>query len=229
MRGLPCTGKTFTARRLAGDSGLVCETDEFFHTQVGEDPAIYSYDPALMESAREWNFERFREAVERGVSPVVVDRGNGLGLESRRYAEYAREHGYRVALAEPESEWWGEIRVLLKYRPYTFPVLRAWAVKLAEMSQSTHRVPAEKVWSRMHTWRHGLRIEDIYRFDGDDQTKPDGSATAPPNAATRPEDTAAPQIALSIPVSPMKDAERQPPGSDDWLHDLLGTEANNVD
>lgn len=38
MRGLPSTGKSHTARRLAGDSGRVCETDEFFRLTDADAP-----------------------------------------------------------------------------------------------------------------------------------------------------------------------------------------------
>lgn len=161
MRGLPSTGKSHTARRLAGEAGVVCETDEFFRTQVGSDQHAYDYDAARMPEARDWNFRRFCAAIDRGSSPVIVDRGNGLSAETRRYALYAHDRGYRVELAEPDSQWWTEIRVLLKYRRYTAPVLQAWAIKLSEMSRNTHRVSARKIWRRMQAWRDGLRVEDI--------------------------------------------------------------------
>ncbi len=41
MRGLPSSGKSHMARKLAGDNGLVCETDTYFHAHVGEDPERY--------------------------------------------------------------------------------------------------------------------------------------------------------------------------------------------
>ena len=36
MRGLPCCGKSHTARKLAGDQGVVLETDEYFYHCVGD-------------------------------------------------------------------------------------------------------------------------------------------------------------------------------------------------
>lgn len=165
MRGLPSTGKSHTARRLAGTTGVVCETDAFFRTQVGTDPRAYDYDAERLPEARDWNFQRFCEAVDQGRTPVIVDRGNGLSAETRRYARYALDHGYRVELAEPDSDWWAEIRVLLKYRQYTAPVLKAWAAKLAEASRRTHRVSARKIWRRMQSWRHDLRLEHILELE----------------------------------------------------------------
>lgn len=116
MRGLPSCGKSYTARRLAGENGVVCETDEFFYTQVGNDATRYDYNEELLPAARDWNLKRFSQAILAGVSPIVVDRGNGRNSETRRYARFAVERGYCVELREPESPWWQEIRSLLEHR-----------------------------------------------------------------------------------------------------------------
>lgn len=164
MRGLPSCGKSFTAKKLAGGRGIVLETDEFFHTQVGDDPASYDYRPELLQKAREWNFQRFVQAVESGISPIVVDRGNSLCQESKRYARYAVDHGYRVELKEPESEWWQEIRVLLKYKELTKEALYEWADRLAQMSRATHRVPSSTIRRWMDHWKHDLTVADILSY-----------------------------------------------------------------
>jgi hypothetical protein len=181
MRGLPACGKSFTAQRLAGTTGVVLETDQYFCTQVGDTPAYYDYREDLLPEARRWNFARFQEAVAAGASPIVVDRGNGLNAETQQYALHAVAHGYRVELREPESEWWQEIRVLLKYKHLTREVLYQWAAQLAELSRYSHRVPASTIRSWMDSWRHDLTVEDILRFPGD------GTATPAQQPALRPE------------------------------------------
>jgi hypothetical protein len=165
MRGLPSCGKSYTARRLAGAGGIVCETDEYFHTQVGDDPTRFNYRADLLQAARQWNFERFARAIDEGISPVIVDRGNSLSLESKEYAQYAAQRGYRVELKEPESEWWQEVRVLLKHKKHTMPVLEHWAHRLAQMSRSTHRVPAATILLWMQKWKWDVTIEDILTFE----------------------------------------------------------------
>ncbi len=169
MRGLPSCGKSHTAKRLAGENGLICETDEYFLSQVGHDPQAYDYDSTLLDTARAWNFARFQQGVDDGVTPIVVDRGNSLSLESQRYARYAVERGYRVELTEPDSPWWQEIRVLLKYKRFTKPVLLEWSEHLAAMSRSTHRVPAASIRRRMARWKHDVTVDAILSFvpDGD--------------------------------------------------------------
>jgi len=161
MRGLPSSGKSWTARRLAGSKGRVLETDEYFYTQAGEDPARYDWQAELLPAAQRWNFDRFVKAIADQVSPIVVDRGNSWNEETRKYAQYAMDGGYCVELREPESPWWQAIRVLLKYKDVTTTILHQWADRLAEMSQFSHRLPGMTIRHLMDNWKHDLTIEDI--------------------------------------------------------------------
>lgn len=162
MLGLPSCGKSMTAGKLAGEAGVVCETDEYFLTQVGDDPTSYDWDDDLINEARRWNFERYEQALQDGVSRVVLDRGTRPNGYARRAARMALKYGYRVTLAEPESPWWQEIKVLLRYRPWTDPVLRDWADELARLSRRTHRVPAEVIYERMCDWDTDFTLEDVF-------------------------------------------------------------------
>ena len=182
MRGLPSCGKSYTARRLVGESGVVLETDQYFYTKVGDDPESYDFRRELMPQAQGWNFARFVEAVAAGRSPIVVDRGNSRNAETRRYARHAVAHGYEVELAEPDSPWWQEIRVLLKYRPITDPILDQWAQRLSQMSRATHRVPVATIRHWIKGWKHDLTVAEIL---GDDEppTGPPAGETPPTTAA----------------------------------------------
>jgi hypothetical protein len=139
MRGLPSCGKSFTARKLAGANGVVLETDEFFYTQVGSDTNRYDWVEALLPAARAWNLNRFRQALLQGLSPIVVDRGNGLNRETQEYAQLAVAHHYGVDLKEPGSPWWLEIRLLLGNKESHRQSLDQWADRLAATSRTTHR------------------------------------------------------------------------------------------
>jgi hypothetical protein len=172
MRGLPSCGKSTKAKQLVAGGGLICETDEYFHTRVGNDPTKYNYRRELQQAACDWNFDRFCRAVDEGISPIVVDRGNSRSLESRRYVRYAVERGYRVEMVEPDSWWWQEIRVLLKYRRLTKPALYEWAEKLSEMSRESHRVPASTIRDWMDKWKWDLTVEEILNFEPEPQPEP---------------------------------------------------------
>lgn len=161
MRGLPACGKSHTARQLAGNIGIAPETDQYFYTQVGDSATQYDFCDELLPVARDWIFKRFEQAVNESISPIVIDRGNGLNVETQAFARYAVERGYRVELKEPESEWWQEIRVLLKYKHLTKEILYEWADRLAVASRSTHRVPASTIRRWMDKWKYDLTVEEI--------------------------------------------------------------------
>ena len=166
MRGLPGCGKSHRAKRLSGEQGVVLETDEYFYTQVGTDPTSYDYSKDLLPDARRWNLARLKEAIVAGVSPIVVDRGNGLNAETREFAVMAVEHGYLVELAEPDSSWWQELRVLLKYKEFVADALfDTWAQRLAESTRDKHRVPTALIRNWMRHWRHDLTIEQILTYE----------------------------------------------------------------
>ena len=161
MRGLPSCGKSHTARCLAGDQGVVLETDQFFVRQQPDGTELFEYSEALVPEARRWNFERFQQAIADGISPIIVDRGNGRNVETRNYVLYARHHGYHVELREPDSPWWGEIRELLRDKQANEESLRAWADRLAEKSRRNHRVPIATILDWMFAWKWDLTVDDI--------------------------------------------------------------------
>jgi len=165
MRGLPSCGKSYTARKLAESGGVALETDEYFYTHVGDDPSRYDYSEALLPAARRWNFQRFQAAIAQAISPIIVDRGNGLNAETQEYAKFAVESGYRVELREPESEWWLEIRSLLQNKSANHAELDQWAARLAAQSRTTHRVPASTIRRWMQAWRSDLTVEHILNYN----------------------------------------------------------------
>ena len=166
MRGLPACGKSYAARQLAADGGVVLETDEYFHEMVGCDPAQYDYDAGLLPAARQWNFERFRQCIAEGRTPIVVDRGNGLTKETQRYAAYAVERGYRVELREPASSWWRELRSLLEDKTGHREELDQWSWRLAELSRATHHVPRATIERWLAAWIFDLTVEKILAYQG---------------------------------------------------------------
>ena len=136
------------------------ETDQYLYNEVRFDQRSDDYGSALLPTARQWNVDRFCRAVGKGDSPIFVDRGNGLNAETERYAARASANGYVVELAEHDSWWWLELRVLLKYREYEVNRLYdAWAEQLADATEETHRVPVSTIRHWMSRWRHDLTLE----------------------------------------------------------------------
>lgn len=162
MRGLPCCGKSHLAKRLAGANGVICETDQYFYSEVGDDPARYDFDESLLPAARAWILNQYRAALAAGRSPIVVDRGNGRNAQSRVFVELADAAGYQVELREPDSPWWQELRVLLKFADFVDDALfDQWANALSARSREGHRVPASTIRQWMRGWKHDLTVDDI--------------------------------------------------------------------
>ncbi len=121
----------------------------------------FDWSDDLLPQARQWNLARFRDALAQRISPIVVDRGNGLNRETWEYAQLAVANGYRLELKEPDSPQWLTIRALLANKAANQAALDEWARRLAEMSRATHRVPAKTIRSWMNSWRLDLTVDRI--------------------------------------------------------------------
>lgn len=119
LRGVPGSGKSFKAKELAGETGVIFSTDEFW----GTDPIEYrkNWDQAAKEGNVEKklgeyhgkNYERAVVALKQGVSPIVIDNTNIVRKNFQNYVDAAKEHGYEVRYAEPDnSEYphWQNVR-----------------------------------------------------------------------------------------------------------------------
>ncbi|KFV94705.1 NEDD4-binding protein 2-like 2 [Eurypyga helias] len=102
LRGLPGSGKSTLSRILLGQSrdGIVFSTDDYFRQQDG-----YTYNAAQLGDAHDWNQKRAKQAMEQGISPVIIDNTNTQAWEMKPYVEAALERGYGVEFHEPDT-WW---------------------------------------------------------------------------------------------------------------------------
>lgn len=162
MRGLPGSGKSHRAKRIAQPKGIVLETDCFFYRQDGENRERYEFDESRLPEARRWVFEQFIVAMEKGISPIVIDRGNGLNHETCQFVLAALERNYQVEIAEPDSLWWIELRILLKYKDFiASELLDLFAEQLARKTKREHNVPKSTIRQWMNSWQSELKVNDI--------------------------------------------------------------------
>lgn len=100
MRGIPGSGKSTLARELAGDTGVVHSSDDFF--MQGE---RYCFDGRRLGAAHLWNFSRFKQSLASGIPLVVCDSTNVRHEHYLPYVHAAEAAGYQVviiALAHPD-------------------------------------------------------------------------------------------------------------------------------
>lgn len=113
LRGLPGSGKSTLAWNLVSQtvSGQIefhiFSTDDYF-VQNG----IYRHNPQLLSEAHNWNQKRVFEAVQMGISPIIVDNTNTQAWEIRPYAMNAVQFGYQLEILEPNTPWFNNVSQL---------------------------------------------------------------------------------------------------------------------
>lgn len=169
MRGLPSSGKSFTANSLAGTTGKVFSTDEYFYKMIGKDPTVYTFNPRFLADAHKWNLLRTRRAIDEmaqngSPSPVIVDNTLTQPWEGYNYVIYAQAYEIEVEIAEPTSDWWQEIRLLLYDKRSNKATLKEFAKELAK--KNTHNVPFFSIEKMMWRWQNDLTVADIIASGG---------------------------------------------------------------
>jgi len=162
MRGLPWTGKSYRAKELAGNEGIIFSTDDYWYTQVKpESPEEYSFNPRLLHVAHKWNQLRAQDAIHWAKPLIIIDNTNTTASEPKPYVDYAHINGYKICIEEPTSPRWMEIRTLLLDKRNNKKALKQWAVTLAEGSQETHNVPAYAIERMIWRWQNNLTVDQI--------------------------------------------------------------------
>lgn len=133
MRGIPGSGKSTLANEL-GAEGTVLSSDEFW----GPD---YDFDSSRTGEAHLWNQNRVKQALEQGISPIVVDNTNVSFYEFKPYVEMAQKHNYNIVFAEPDTPW--------KFN----------AEELAARNQ--HNVPLDVIKGMIGRWDSNPTIEKV--------------------------------------------------------------------
>lgn len=156
MRGVPGSGKSAEALRLAGgDRSKVFSVDDYFGE--GEDYEVPG-EVIELRAARRWNYARVEDAVRRGVSPVVADETHLKPSLARPYFEIAARHGYRTEIREPGSPWWREIKPLLGDKDGNEAELLRWSQTLG--GKNLHGVKPESIYKMLRDYKP-YSVEDL--------------------------------------------------------------------
>jgi hypothetical protein len=161
MRGCPGSGKSHDAKILVGGKLThIFSTDDWFEQQPGGYRANWSVDKLFR--AHKWNENRTRAAMQRGVTPIVVDNTNMSYRDARPYIEMAAQYQYLPEVKESTSPWWIKIAELLKDKVQFAAELEEWAEKLSsgfvhegKEIKNVHGVPVfaiSKMFRKYHPW-----------------------------------------------------------------------------
>ena len=113
MRGLPSSGKSTKAKEILEEGGVIFSTDDYWFTEVGDDPTQYDFRFDQLGKAHVWNQDRARLAMQTKVSQVIIDNTNITKKDFAAYLAAAEEYGYSVQYVEPNSPHWIALRKLM--------------------------------------------------------------------------------------------------------------------
>ena len=148
MRGVSGSGKSTKAKQL-GRGGVILSTDDFW----GPD---YAFDPTRIGEAHQWNQDRAKEAIQKGISPIVIDNMNLQAWESKPYVEAAMAAGYEVQVAQSDDPMWQG------FGPGTSQDEREQIIQEL-VRRNRHGVPEETIRAMMDKWEHGVTVQDILK------------------------------------------------------------------
>lgn len=96
MRGIPGSGKSTIACRLAGCGSYATHSTDALCMVDGE----YQFDAELAPQRHAQNLENFKASLEKGVDVVIVDNTNVKVQQYEPYVTAAQAAGYHVAFVE---------------------------------------------------------------------------------------------------------------------------------
>lgn len=115
VTGLPGSGKTFHAKKLAeGKKGLAVSADEFFEHVNEEGVKKYEFDSTKLGQAHAWCLSVAMEALEDGYDPVVVHNTGSQEWEYSNYLTLARIMGYEALVHEMDVRTTEQARACFK-------------------------------------------------------------------------------------------------------------------
>lgn len=119
MRGLPGSGKSYLAEKLAEETGAsIYSTDNWFTNGVGE----YVFDGSKLGEAHEATQTAVGEAMARGESTIIVDDTNTRFWEMAPYFQLAGAYRYTVETRIPDTDWAWDVEVCSRRNTHGAPI-----------------------------------------------------------------------------------------------------------
>ena len=141
LMGIPGSGKSFTANKLAPDSCIV-SADKYWYNCVGD----YLFVPKKIASAHAWCFTEFERLLKEGKSIIVVDNTNIRKSHREAYIKKAEEFDYECEIVLPDSPWFTRILPRLRDQTFTDADVHIFFEK------NSHDVPFEVIKNMMKNW-----------------------------------------------------------------------------
>jgi predicted kinase len=138
MRGLPGSGKSYTAKQLGG---YVFSTDDEFMINGN-----YEFDGAKLIRAHKNTQEKVLQAFKKGLSPIILDNTNVTYDDMKYYVLLAEQYDYNIEFKESTADWW----------TLTKDSTPEEKEKLADIlaKKNEHGVPKDNIIKMINRWKH---------------------------------------------------------------------------
>jgi len=159
MRGISGSGKSTLAKKIADEQGgVIYSTDDYLQANTPEEYQANferAQEKNLMHVFHKQNLQRAVEAMEKGISPIIIDNTNIEKWHMEPYVEAAFIHDYEVEFAEPEQMQ--KISKFLKDKEtHRIP----WAA--AKMAgKNIHGLGFENIMKQINKWHVDPKLEDF--------------------------------------------------------------------
>lgn len=115
MRGLPGSGKSTLAKQIQNsfsnhvNSSIILSTDDIWTTDNH-----YLWNPKALFQSHIVNQAKAEMACYRGINLIIIDNTNITEREYEPYVNLAKENGYDIEFAIPETDWAFDVQECFK-------------------------------------------------------------------------------------------------------------------
>jgi hypothetical protein len=146
--------------------------DDDFYNELEKDIYRKNWRGDMLHRAHKWNFERFKQAVQQGVNPVIVPNTFVSAWELKPYVAEAEANGYKVIIQESSSPWWKDHAHMLDNKDNHKAEIEEFANFLAGYHQgmakkygvkggNEHGVPLDTIKSQLRKWQPNLTADEV--------------------------------------------------------------------
>jgi len=146
-------GEYYDALAVAKNLHGSIENVEYHHKW---NPSAVGYSHSVCTS-------HFQQAVDAGVTPVIIDNTNVNRSACRPYVEYAKEAKYKIEFKEPTSDHWLANRDLFSDKYKNKTKIDDFAQALSE--KNAHGVSKETILKMINKWHHKLTLKDFDKLE----------------------------------------------------------------